>query len=291
MSIAIQHSASAFATIEYEGKTEYKPKWIKEKQLLGYYNSMNKFYRELLEELEIPSQFNKEGIHSFLMNSLKRSLNDDEELRKLIVGISKNYPRFPMNSKQAWEYIRLLKSLSLKIAISGNKLNNEIALNSLQSDIPYMIFSNETLGNYTISYFQEYKARATQEHFRRNYLLTRGRPNLPDRKKALNNYFLMMKPIQNMFKDLVKSKFKLWLFITLSNSKSIKEFAKGRNFLYLKNIDRKQFEILSTEYSKQLETFREELYQLEPALFASTPESDEPTQIMWNDMILLRVMK
>jgi len=250
---------------------------------------MNKFYSESLNEISIPKRFDKEKLHAFLMDALKNSLNKDEVFRKLIINVSKNYPRFPLKATQASEYIRLLKSLSRKVAREGYKLNEIIAFDSYQSDIPYIIFSNNTLGNYTISYFHEYKARATGEHFRRNYLLVRGRPNLPDRKRAIQNYFQMMKPIQKMFQALIKSQFKLWLLIVLSNSESIKEFAKGPQFLSLKKIDQKQFESLATEHSEQLENFRRELYQLEPDLFRPTPDSDEPTQTMWQNMIMLRI--
>lgn len=291
MSISIQHSASSFATIEYEGKTDYRPTWIKEKQLLGYYNSMHKFYTETLNEIEIPEQFDKEKLHSFLMNSLKNSLNTDNELRKLIIDINKNYPRFPITSTKASEYVRLLTSLSRKIANIGRKLNDTIAFDAYRSDIPYIVFSNQTLGNYTISYFHEYKARATAEYFRHNYLLVRGRPNLQARKNALNNYFSMIKTIQDIFQKLIKSKFKLWLLIILYNSENMKEFAKGPEYFSLKKVDQVQFNMLTHEYSEQLELFRRELCQLEPELFQPTPDFDEPTQTMWNDMIKLRIMK
>lgn len=291
MSITIQHSAGSFASIEYEGKTDYKPKWIKEKQLLGYYNAMHKSYTESLNKIEIPDRFDKEKLLSFLMNSLKNSLNEDDELRKLVIELSKNYPKFPISSTKASEYVRLLKNLSRKIANIGQKLNDTISFDSCKSDIPYIFFSNQILGNYTISYFHEYKARATAEYFRHNRLLVRGRPNLKTRKTALTTYFSMIKPLQDMFQNLVTSKFALWLLIILYNSENLKEFANSPQYLSFDKLDQEQFNKLNTEYSEQLEIFRKELCQIEPELFQLTPNFDKATETMWNDMIKLRIVK
>lgn len=270
MSIAIQHSASAIATLEYKGKKEYtklRPKWIKEKQLRGYYESMNTFFSESLEELTIPKRFNKQKLHEFLMDAIKRSLNEDDKFRNLIIKLNENYPRFPIKSDHASNYIRLLKTLSYYVAQAGYRLNEEYAFESCISDIPYIVFSNLILGNYTISYFHEYKARATEQHFRRNYLLVRGRPNLRSRQAAIKSYFQMIKPTEKMFRTTVRSQFKLWLFTILSNSKNFQDFAKKPQLLSLKKMDQKQFEKLTVKHSEQLEKFRRLLFQLEPELF------------------------
>lgn len=292
MSAILEHSASAIAILEFKGKREYpeiKPKWIKEKQLLGYYNSMNRFYQESLDELTMPKQINKEKLHELLMNILKKSLNEDEEFRNLIIKLNENYPRFPLEPERAGTYITLLKKISRLVAMVGSRINQEYASESILSDIPYIVFSNLILGNYTISYFHDYKANATEQHFRRNLLLIRGRSTLRTKEFALKNYFQMMKPTEEMFQKLLKAQFKLWLLPALSNAKTLEDLFKEPNCLSLDKIDQKQLTKLINEHTEILEQFRRHLFQLEPDLFKPLIEIDEPTQTMWRDMILLRM--
>ena len=292
MSTILEHSASAIATLEYKGKREYpelKPKWIKEKQLLGYYNSMNRFFSECLYELTIPKRFNKEKLHELLMNVVKKSLNEDEEFRNLIIKLSENYPTFPLEAEHASNYISLLKKISRLVAIAGSRINEEYASESIRSDIPYIVFSNLILGNYAISSFHDYKANATEQHFRRHFLLVRARPNLKSREIALKSYFQMMKPTEEIFQKFIKDQFKLWLLIALSNAKNLEEFLKRPQCLSLKKTDQKQLTKLITEHAEILEKFRRHLFQLEPDLFKPLTEVDEPTQTMWRDMVLLRI--
>lgn len=292
MSTVLEHSASAIAVLEYRGKREYpelKPKWIKEKQLLGYYNSMNRFYQESLDELTIPKQFNKEKLHELLMNTLKQTLNEDEEFRNLIIKLSENYPRFPLEPDRAGNYINLLKKISRLVAMVGQRINEEHASESITSDIPYIVFSNLILGNYTISYFHDYKANATEQHFRRNLLLIRGRPNLRTKEFALKNYFQMTKPTEEMFQKLLKAQFKLWLLPALSNAKNLGDLVKEPHTLIMEKIDQRQLTKLINEHAEILEQFRRHLFQLEPDLFKPLIEVDEPTQTMWRDMVLLRI--
>lgn len=292
MSTVLEYSASAIATLEYKGKKEYaelKPRWIKEKQLLGYYNSMNRFFSESLDEFTIPKQFGKEKLLELLMDILKRSLNEDETFRNLIIKLSENYPRFPIDPEHASKYIVLLKTACHHVAKSGFKLNEEFASESYKSDIPYVIFSNLILSNYTISYFHEYKAHVTEQHFRRNFFLARGRPNLKEKKIALRNYFQMMKPTEEIFQKLLKAQFKLCLLLSLSNAKSIEDLMKEIYFLSVDKIDQKQLTKLISEHEGTLEQFRQHLFHLEPDLFKPLTEIDEPTQTMWQDMILLKI--
>lgn len=292
--MTVQHSTSAIATLEYKDQGKYpelKPRWIKEKQLLGFYNSMNRFFSESLDELTIPKRFSKEKLRQFLMNGVKKRLNKDTEFRKLLIKLGENYPRFPIESSQASNYIRLLKIFSRHVALAGYRLNEEYAFGSYISDIPYIVFSDLILGNYAVSYFHEYKARTTEQHFRSHHMLFRGRPHLKSRKIALNSYFEMMRPTEKMFKTTLKSQFKVWLFIILSNSKEIQDFAKKPDFLSQKNIDQEEFKKLMRAHSKQLEKFRRLLFQLDPELFKPSTDIDDPTQTMWRDMVLLRLTK
>jgi hypothetical protein len=250
---------------------------------------MSRFYSECLDELAIPKQFNKESLHELLMNILKNSLNKDEDLRNLIIKLSENYPRFPIEPERAGTYINLLKRISRLVAIVGSRTNQEYALESITSDIPYIAFSNLILGNYTISYFNDYKAHVTEEHFRRNLLLVRGRPNLRTKEVALKNYFQMMKTTEGMLQKLLKAQFKLWLLPVLSNSKDHEDFVKEPHILSLEKIDQKQLAKLINEHAEILEQFRRHLFQLEPDLFEPLKVIDEPTQTMWRNMVLLKI--
>lgn len=250
---------------------------------------MNRFYSECLDELTIPKQFNKENLHELLMNILKNSLNEDEDFRNLIIKLSENYPRFPIEPERAGTYITLLKKISRLVAMVGSRINQKYASESITSDIPYIVFSNLILGNYTISYFNDYKAHTTEEHFRRNLLLIRGRPNLRTKQIALKNYFQMMKTTENMFQKLLKAQFKLSLLPVLCNSKDLEDLLKEPHTLSLKKIDQKQLTKLINEHVEILEQFRRHLFQLEPDLFKPLIEIDEPTQTMWRNMVLLKI--
>ena len=70
-----------------------------------------------------------------------------------------------MDNKTAGEYLIGLNDLAARVATAGQKLNQEIAWNALRSTVPFTIFSDLYLGNYTISYFHEYKAKMSKEHF------------------------------------------------------------------------------------------------------------------------------
>ena len=292
MSAVLSHSASAVAILEYKGKEEYpevKPKWIKEKQLLGYYNSMNRFYSECLDELTLPKHSCADKLHELLMTRLKKSLNEDDEFRNLIIKLNENYPRFPVEPERAGTYITLLKRICRLIAMVGSRTNQEYASESITSDIPYILFSNLILGNYTISYFNDYKAHATEMHFRRNLLLVRGRPNLRAKELAIKAYFQMMKPTEEMFRKLLKEQFKLWLLPVLSNAKDPENPFKEPYQLKMEKVDQKQLTKLINEHTEILEQFRQHLFQLEPDVFKTPGEIDEPTETMWRDMVLLRM--
>jgi len=292
VSAVLSHSASAIAILEYKAKKEYpeiKPKWIKEKQLLVHYNTMNKFYSECLDELTLPRQFNRDELRQLLMDILKKSLNQNEELRNLIIKLSESYPRFPLGPEQAGAYINALKKISRLVAMAGARVNQEYAIESIISDIPYILFSNLILGNYAISSFLDYKANTTEQHFRRNFLLIRGRSRLKSREIALRNYFQMMKPADEMCQKTLKAQYKLWLLPVLSNTKDHENLFKETQILSMEKIDNKQLTKLINEHAEILEQFRRQLFQLEPDLFKPLGEIDEPTQTMWRDMVLLRM--
>lgn len=289
MSTVLEHSANASATIEYKGriKLEKFPAWIRQKQLERYYASMNQFYSECLEELSLPDRFDKTALHARLMAALRNMIRQDGDFVSLVVKLSENYPRFPLESTQASEYVIALKKLSERVAEAGRKSNNELAWNAIISDIPYVVFSNLHLGNYAMSYFHEYKAKATDEHFRHNRLLFRGRSHLKTKKIAIDSYFQMMKPLENMFKELLKAQFKMWLFIDLSNAENIKDFPQKVQFLKADKLDQQYLCKLETDHEKVLEEMRRYLYNAEPELF-NPSVAHKPTETMWKDMVLVR---
>jgi hypothetical protein len=290
MSTLVEHSANASVTIEYKGKIKYGriPHWIREKQLESYYNSMETFYSECLEDLILPKRFDKKELHEILMESLRNFMQHDKDFTGLVTKLIENYPTFPMDAKTAFEYIIALKNLNARVALVGHKSNEELGWDALRSDLPFVIFSNLCLSNYTISYFHEYKAKATQQHFRHNYLLTRGRSNLRARKSAIDNYFQMMKPAEDLFKTLLKTQLKLWLFITLSNSENAKEFLEAPQSLRADKMDKEYLEKLKVEHESVLEKMRYQLYNVEPTLF-NPIDLHRPTETMWKDMVLVRI--
>jgi hypothetical protein len=290
MSTIIEHSANASAITEYKGKIKHGkfPTWIRQKQLENYYASMNEFYSECLEELSLPKRFDKSEIHARLMAELRNMIRQDGDFTSLVLKLIQNYPHFPMDSKAAGEYVIALKNLSARVAEAGLKSNNELAWDAIISDIPYIVFSNLYLGTYAVSYFHAYKSKVTEQHFRHNYLLVRGRPNLKTKKIAIDNYFHMIKPLEEQFKVLLKAQFKLWLFITLANSESIKEFPQKIMVLKAENLDQQYLEKLKTEHEKVLEQMRRHLFVAEPELFNPTSFAHKPTETMWKDMVLVR---
>jgi len=290
MSAILEHSANASAIIEYRGKLKYGkiPHWIRESQLESYYNSMGAFYAECLDELVLPERFDKKELHKVLLSILRNLMREDKDFTNLVIKLIENYPRFPMEPKMASEYILALRTLSNRVASAGLKLNGEIALDSLKSNIPYVVFSNLYLGNYSISYFHEYKSKVTEQHFRRNYLLARGRANLKTKKIAIDNYFEMLRSAEEIFKRLLKAQFKLWLFITLSNSEDIKEFLEKPQYLKFDKIDHGHLASLTTEQANVVDEIRYQLYQAEPTLF-NPVQVHKPTEAMWKDMVLVRI--
>jgi hypothetical protein len=292
MSTILEHSANASATIEYKGRTKQKifPAWVRKKQLESYYASMNEFYSECLEELCLPDRFDKTELHARLMTELSNIIRQNGDFTRLVLKLIENYPRFPFDSKQAYEYIATLKNLGTRVAEAGLKSNNELAWDAIISDIPFVVFSNLYLGTYAISCFHAYKYKVTEQHFRHNYFLVRGRSHLKARKIALDNYFQMIKPLEELFKVLLKAQFKLWLFITLSNADNIKEFPQKLQFFKTDNLDQQYLAKLKTEHEIVLEDMRRHLYSAEPELFNPTT-NHKPTETMWKDMVLVKTME
>jgi hypothetical protein len=205
MSTVLEHSANASATIEYKGKYKYGkiPAWVREKQLENYYNSMAEFYSECVNELELPKQFAQKELITRLMLNLRTFMHNDEGFTNTLIRLMDTYPKYPTDNKTASEYIIALKNLSERVAHAGLKSNQELAMEALISTAPFSAYSNLCLGNFTISYFHEYKAKTTEEYFKRNHLLVSGRSHLKSRKLALHKYFQTIEPKENLFKKLL----------------------------------------------------------------------------------------
>lgn len=290
MSTVLEHSANASAAIEYKGriKPEKFPKWIRHKQLESYYASMSEFYSQCLEELSLPDRFDKTELHARLLAELRNLIRQDDDFTSLVLKLIENHPMFPLDSKHASEYVIALKNLSARVAEAGFKLNNELAWDAVISDIQFVVFSNLYLGTYAISCFHAYKSKVTEQYFRHNYFLVKSRPHLRTKRNALDNYFQMLKPLEKLFKTLLKAQFKLWLFITLSNSENVKGFPQKLQFLKADNLDIQYLGKLKTEHERVLEDMRRHLYSAEPELFNPTSPSHKPTETMWKDMVLVR---
>jgi len=290
MSTVLEHSASASTTVEYKYKLKHgkAPSWIKQKNIGRYYDSMSAFYNECLDEIQLQKRFDKKELHTKLMARLRDFIREDNDFASLLHRIAMNYPRFPMDAKQASEYIICLRNLSARVADTGMKANDELAVNALASNAPFVCFSNLYLGNYTISYFHEYKAKMTEQYFRHNHLLVRGRTNLKTRRTALENYFNARKPAEDLFKILNKEQFKLWLFIALANFEKVQDFPQNPSSSGPYEIDQKQLKSLQTKQEHAVEKLRYLLYDLEPTLFNPTTFVHEATETMWKAMILVR---
>ncbi len=295
----IDPSVIALAPLEYclkpkqEGtRAQYMWSRFRDKQFVELRKNIGEFFKECLSEIEpLPDRFEKREFLKLLMDFTAWTIHYDKELRNVVLKIGNNYPQHPLRSEKAYRFLRALNAFSSLYARRGNSMNKKYFLGALKSDLPYSVFSNFVLGTYTASYFFEYRARATEQHFRHHQLFIRARPQLRSRKQALADYFEMLQPIIQAYRDFSKSKCKLWWLITLWNSKDIKEFAQGSQFLSSVKIDKKRFEAVNKEYMDNLEKIRELLYGLDPEVFVPATMADTPTSSMWNDMLLLRLKR
>jgi hypothetical protein len=285
----LEHSANANTTLEYKGnhKIGPVPKWVKEKQIEAYYKSMDEYYSECLAELKVPERFDITILLQRLLNSLREFLEKDEDFTSLISRIAQNHPYYGMDNRAAGEYLIGLNNLTLRVATSGQKLNQEIACNALRFNAPFTTFSDLYLGNYTISYFHEYKVRMSKEHFRLNHFLVRERPKLVKRKRAMQNYFDILTPREELSKVLLKEQFKLWLYIALSDFANSTDFPNNPtdqpyeiNSLHLSELHSKQ--------TKALEELRHCLYDADDSIFVTADANlHEPTATLWKNLVLI----
>ena len=283
----LEHSANANATIEYIGnrKSGPIPKWVKEKQIENYYKSMSEYYSECLSELCVPERFDKTILLQRLMDNLKEFLKKDEGFTTLVSRLAQNYPYYGMDNKNAGEYLLGLDDLAGRVATAGQKINQELAWNALRSNVPFTTFSDLYLGTYTISYFHEYKAKMSKEHFRHNHFLIRERTNLPKRKRAIQNYFDILKPAEELFKALLKAQFELWLFIDLS------DYAKSTDFpnnpaeeAY--EVNTAQLQELHSKQQNAMEKLRRHLYDADASVFVTVADH-QPTATLWKNLVLI----
>lgn len=283
----LEHSANANATIEYIGnrKSGPIPKWVKDKQIETYYKSMGEYYSECLSEINLPDRFDKAILLQRLMDNLREFLKKDEGFTTLVSRLSQNYPYYGMDNRTASEYLIGLNDLAARVATAGQKLNQELAWNALRSTVPFTTFSDLYLGNYTISYFHEYKAKMSKEHFHQNHFLIRERTKLPKRKRAIQNYFDILKPAEELFKTSLKAQFELWLFIALS------DFAKSIDFPnnpteQAYEVDSAQLEELHIKQKQAMEELRRHLYDADESVFMTSADH-QPTETLWKNLVLI----
>lgn len=283
----LEHSANANATIEYIGnrKSGPIPKWVKERQIETYYKSMGEYYSECLSELKLPNRFDQAILLQRLIDNLKEFLKKDEGFTTLVSRLSQNYPYYGMDNKTAGEYLIGLDDIAVRVATAGQKLNQELAWTALRSNVPFTTFSDLYLGNYTISYFHEYRAKMSKEHFRHNHFLIRERINLPRRKRAIQNYFDILKPAEELFKTLLKTQFELWLFIALSDyAKSIDFPNNPTEGAY--EVDPKQLQELHSKQQHAMEELRRHLYDADESIFVTVADH-QPTATLWKNLVLI----
>ena len=283
----LEHSANANATIEYIGnrKSGPIPKWVKERQIETYYKSMGEYYSECLSELNLPDRFDKIILLQRIIDNLKEFLKKDEGFTTLVSRLTQNYPYYGMDNKTAGEYLIGLDALAARVATAGQKLNQELAWNALRSNVPFTTFSDLYLGNYTISYFHEYRAKMSKEHFRHNHFLIRERINLPKRKRAIQNYFDILKPTEELFKTFLKAQFKLWIFIAFSDySKSIDFPNNPTEEAY--EVDPVQLQELQSKQQHAMEEIRRHIYDADASVFVTVADH-QPTATLWKNLVLI----
>jgi len=246
---------------------------------------MSEYYSECLSELILPKRIDKPILLQRIIDSLKEFLKKDEDFTTLVSRLAQNYPYYGMDNKNASEYLIGLDDLSARVAAAGQKLNQELAWNALRSTVPFTIFSDLYLGNYTISYFHEYRAKMSKEHFRHNHFLIRERIKLPKRKRAIQNYFDILKPAEDLFKALIKLQFELWLLIAIADYSNSTDFPN--------NPSEKAYEVDLTElnelHSKQqttLEALRRHLYDADSSIFFIVADHP-PTETLWKNLVLI----
>ena len=190
-----------------------------------------------------------------------------------------------MDNRTASEYLIGLDALAIRVATAGQKINQELAWDALRSNVPFTAFSDLYLGNYTISYLHEYRAKMTTEHFRHNHFLVRERTNLPKRKRAIQNYFDLLKPTENLFKTLLKKQFELWLFIALSDYAKSVDFPNNpseENY----EVDTAKLEELHSKQQRAMEELRRHLYDADASVFITVTDH-QPTATLWKNLVLI----
>lgn len=288
METVLEHSANANVTVEYTGKRKFGqvPTWVKERQIERYYQSVGEYYSECLSEVNLPNRFDKKILHQRLMETLKVFLKKDEAFTTLVSRLIQNYPSATMSNKVAGEYLIGLDDLSTRVATSGQKLNEELAWHALRSTAPFKTFSDLYLGNYTVSYFHEYRAKMTEQHFRHNHFLIIERTNLPKRKTALKNYFDVLKPAEELFKLLLKAQFELWLLIAASDFASSKDFPENpAETMY--EVDQTELQAVTIKQQEIVEKMRSYLYDAEPSIFETAVIDHPPTATLWKNLVLI----
>lgn len=288
-------SAVALTSLEYflrpnqdNAYSKYVQERIWDKQLTGLRKKIRSFYKECLDEIELPERFDKNELLDLLLAISSATIHYDKELRNVLIKIGKSYPQHPLSSEKANNFVRALKGFSRFYAKKGIKHNDIYLLGALTSDFPYSLFSDLVLGTYTTSYFYEYRSRATEHHFRNNLLFIRSRSGLRSRKLAIDSYFEMLKPTIKTYMAFLKSKVKLWLLMTIWNSKDIREFMRAQYALKIDKVNNESFKSLRDEYSKNQEELRLLLHRLDPEIFRHLVTGDETTKSMWNDLLQLK---
>jgi len=291
-------SVIALAPLEYrlEPKLDSTHAWYirsryKDKQFAKLRTEISGFFSECCSEIEpLPDRFQKKEFLELLDEMTAWVIHNDTKLRSILSRIGINYPQHPLRSEKAYHFVQALKAFSTLYGRRGSSMSKKYFMGALKSDLPYTVFSSFVLGTYTASYFHEYRARATEQHFRHHQLFVRARSQLSSRKYAVEDYLGMMKPIIQAYRDLTKSKCKLWWLIVLWNSKDLKEFTQGPQFLSIRKVDSKSFERVEKEYKDNLRRLRALLYELDPNIFVPTAgRPDRATKTMWDDMLWLRL--
>jgi hypothetical protein len=255
-------------------------------------SNLREFFDRCLSDITpLPRRFDKSDVLGLMMDITSATLHFDKDLRRILLRIASSYPQHPLDYGDARNFVRALGAFSRLYAMRGTKINERYLIGALNSDLPYSLFSDLVLGNYTSSYFFEYRKLATEQHFRANWLFVKSRSGLRSRKKAVESYFEMINPTVEAYRSLTESKCKLWMLITLWNSKNLKEFAQTPDSLMSRKIDGTRLERVTKEYYTNLDKFRTMLFSLNPEVFKPADALDKATRTMWSDLLLLKLSR
>jgi hypothetical protein len=266
---SFDHYTATLISIEYHGET------ISDKRLRGYFKNVKELYTEAIMSLPFDSK-KKNQVLKQILKTIQENTENNEALRSILIGLGENYPSHPADPERAAKYIRYLNKMSRYIAIDAQRTITNLSKIALFSDLPFVFFSDLVLGHSTFSYFNNYLATFTTEHFKKRMLLIQGHRE-KHRRIALEAYFDQIRPLKIEFKQLGLSYLRLLLYIAIRHSTSSKEVKQWPERILKEKLDEKIYNEFYAAYKLLLDAFRKQLFNENQELFSSSVDESDST--------------